>query len=331
VLRTVQAYWGLRGALDQVEVLRRSVRLQESLLSMTQALITAQELPGMEESRIRASLADAEAQLEAAERRVHEAQIGLAQVMGVALEDLSAAPVASDALPAPLDTLTTESAALDGLANEAVERRRDHAAATRSREAASVLLRAAQLDTRRLVNLSLRFWGNSVGEESPDLGSWVFRSARAGLQVEAPLGNNALEGRHDQQAARLKRTDIDRDNLERTIRLNVLRLAESLRVAAARAQSAQAAVGFYDKTIADEQEKLKLGESTLIDTITTEQQTTAARLTHVSALQTYARLLTQLRFETGLLLNEEDGKTSVSEDSLLAVPPSLQGAGTSDR
>ena len=72
----------------------------------------------------------------------------------------------------------------------------------------------------------------------------------------------------------------------------------------------------------DENEKFRGGQSTLIDTITTRQLGTSAELAYSAALQQWATLLGQLRFETGTLVDEEGGRFVVRKESLLSVPAS---------
>ena len=60
----------------------------------------------------------------------------------------------------------------------------------------------------------------------------------------------------------------------------------------------------YDQTMTSEQARLKSGDSSLLDTILTEQQATSARLAYIAAQQEYASLLAQLRHEAGLLVQD---------------------------
>jgi outer membrane protein TolC len=71
----------------------------------------------------------------------------------------------------------------------------------------------------------------------------------------------------------------------------------------------------------NEQARLKAGDSSLIDSIITEQQTTAAKLAYITAQQDYATLLASLRHEAGLLV--QDG--SVDAIQVVAVPQALVG------
>jgi outer membrane protein TolC len=326
VLTTVLAYWELKSAMEQVEVLKRSVRLQGDLLTLTRALIKAKELPRADESRAQAGYADAQARLSAAERRLSDARVALARDLGVAGENAAALPMAADTFPQPPDKLAAEDDALNALIKDAAQKRFDHQAALKLQQASQRLALGAKQDTRRKLDLDLRYWSNTLGEESPKLGSWDFLSGSATLSLEVPFKNNQLKGRLAQREASLKQSGIDAQDLARTIGLNVVRLAQSLRLSAARLKRAEEAVRFYDRTIDDENAKLKAGDSTLIDMIQTEQQTTAARVAKVTAQQEYASLLAQLRSEAGLLIQDAQGRGSVTSDNLLQLPAALAGA-----
>jgi outer membrane protein TolC len=326
VLETVRAYWDLRAATEERQVARRSVELEGNLLGLTQELIKAKEKPRSDEFRVQASHADAQARLSAAERRLSDARVNLARVMGVALEGAEKAPLPADPFPEPPEDFATGAAAVEALARDAIEHRMDRKAALLLEEAAGVLVKGARRDTKPRLDLQGRFFGTSTAEATiADLNRWVFRSANGTVELEAPFANNLLRGRLAQREASLDLAQIESADRARIITLNVLRLAESLRVAVDQLKRAEDAVRYYDKTIEDEQAKLKAGDSTLVDTILTEQQTTAARQALVSAQRDYANLLAELRFEAGLLILEEPGGGRVTEQSLFNVPPSLRG------
>jgi outer membrane protein TolC len=332
VLETVRAYWDLRAATEELEVAQRSETLEAELLDFTQALIKAKERSRADEARVQASHADSLARVAAAERRLSDARVNLARVMGVALESIESAPRAVDSFPEPPDTLGTDPTAVANLAQMALAQRMDRKAALISEEAAGVLVKGARSDTKPRLDLRGRLFGTSTGEASlSDLDRWVFRSANGSLEFEAPLANNTLRGRLAQRQSSLDIASIDAGEKTRTITLNVLRLVQSLQLAADQLKLAEQAVGYYDKTIEDEQAKLKAGDSTLVDTILTEQQTTAARLTRVAAHRNYATVLAELRFEAGGLILAGEDQSRVTQDSLLAVPAALRGAAPPSR
>jgi outer membrane protein TolC len=326
VLETTRAYWDVRAAWEQVEVAQRAVQLESGLLSTTQALIKAKEKPRSDEARVQASTADAQARLAQAQRSLNEARVNLARVMGVAIAGAEDAPLAADAFPEPAQNLATSAEALNALAIEALEHRLDRKAAALVEEAAFILVRGARRDVAPKIDLTGKFSGNSTAESRySDLDRWIFRSATGGLEIEAPFANNTQRGRLAQREASWNTSRIDNTDLSRTIALNVLRTAQSLTIADDRLRQAEAAVRAYERTIEDEQAKLKAGDSTLVDTILTEQQTTAARSALVEARRDYARTLAELRFQIGLLVLESPEGTKVTEESLLGVPAALQG------
>jgi outer membrane protein TolC len=319
VFETVQAYWEVRAAADEVEVLRRSVELQGELANMTRALIAANEKPRSDEARVLASNADSRSRFEAAQRRLTDARVSLAKVMGVAIEDALFLPVAADAFPAPPDTLDPSTQAYSAFIQEAIAHRYDRQAALQSQASGKALVEGARIDTRSLLNLKGKVWGTNAHQTTPKYGEWVFRSASVGVDYQHPFGNNAAKGYLEQRQAGLKQTEINTADLERTIALNVTQYAESLKVAAGRLKLAEEAVRQYDQTIRNEQARFKSGDSSLVDTILTEQQTTNARLALVSAQQDYVSLLAALRYEAGMLVQDNN----VTPANLVAVPAAL--------
>lgn len=323
VLDVALAYWSARAAAEQVDVARRSVEMQRQFSDLVLRLVAAKEKARADQTRVEASLADAQARFENANRQLVEARVNLARVMGVAVADAQAIPLAADAFPLPAP-LAVDAAAVADLSRQALQTRADLRAAAESQESGKILTRGAQLEKRRLLNLNLSGWGTSASEDSPKWDRWVFRSGRAGLEFEVPFGNDTAEGRYQQAVASLHRADISASDAARTIALNVQRATQSLALAAERVRWAQDAAAAYDKTVVDEQQRMRLGDSTLVDLILTEQQTTAARSSLVQALQDYASLLARLRFEAGLLINSAGGQSSVAFENLTTVPSSLQ-------
>jgi outer membrane protein TolC len=320
VLATIQAYWQVRAVADQVEVLRRAVAIEGDLANLTRALIAANEKPRSDEARVLAATADARSRYEAALRQLNDARITLAQLMGVALADALSIPLAKDPYPQPPATLTLDTQAYAQFIAASSARRFDLQAALQSEASGKALVEGARIDTRPLLNVNASGWGTSA-HEGFNYSSWVFRSGNVGATFEKPFGNNTARGFLESRRAALRQTQISAADLNRLIGLHVVQLAESLKVAVDRLRAAEEAVRSYDQTMANEQARLKAGDSSLIDSILTEQQTTSARLAYVAAQQDYATLLALLRHEAGLLV--QDG--SVDAAQVVAVPQALVG------
>jgi outer membrane protein len=276
-------------------------------------------MPAVELARAQAGEARSKAAVKDAERRVHEARVSLALAMGLsATADDASLPTPKDAFPGIGSVVPPSAAVIDGLTSGAVESRRDLSAARKYEEAAGVIAHGADLNTRPRLDLTGETYWTALGQRAFKrvADRWVGPSVSVGLDFEKPFGNNGLEGAYAQREAERRQQQISVADLERQVRLGVVRAATTLQESVARTTEAQAAVEFYQKTVEAELERFRVGESTLINTLTTERQLTDARLALVSAQQQLATLIGELRYETGTLL---DG-TTVAAAALISVP-----------
>ncbi|MGE5244845.1 MAG: TolC family protein [Betaproteobacteria bacterium] len=307
VLQTINAYWNVRAAQENVAIAQRSVDLQGQIVQLTRGTIAAGDLPAVELARVQASEARAMAQLRDAERALHEARVALATSMGVSASDDDATlPKARDAFPAPPDAAALSDQRLAALASSAVQQRLDVVAAARRQDAANVLTRGARLNLKPRIDFTGGTWYTGLDEAvvSSALKRWVGPSYDLSLDIEKPFGNNLLRGQYVQAQAGSASSEIAAIDLQRQVRLNVVRTVRTLSEATERVKEAQAAVNFYDQTIQSEMDRYRIGEVTLIDTITTEGQQADARRALVAAQADLAQLIADLRFQTGTLVTD---------------------------
>lgn len=314
VLRTVLAYWDLIAAQDRLELLRKSLAAQQRITEISRALIEGDELARIELSRVQARTADAAAAVAQAQQTVTTGRVSLAKAIGLSLEDLDNAPLASDPLPEIEGVGSLDSVRTAKLATDAVESRSDVKAAREVQEAADVLLRAARYDLKPRVDLSLQFAYNAIHESlRTDYweplgfaralgGHWIGPSFEIAVRLQLPIANNVARGRLEQSLALSSRSRIAEKDLERIVRSNTVQFAESVRKVAAEVAERRRSVAYYDETIQATIERFRGGEASLLDTILTERSVTAALLDLVSAKQAFASRMTRLRFETGSLL-----------------------------
>jgi len=331
VFKTTTSYWQLLAAQQRVDILARSVELQRQLVEMTQALIDAQEMPRAELPRALAGEANARSQYESARRDLVKARLELALAMGVAVESETNAPLAEGPFPPIPDDAAV--GALDGTALTlgALDRRYDSRSALVSVEARKIETRGALLDEKGKLDLGLNLSSRAIGEDSFSNMSdtWAEPSWRVRVQGEHVFGNNERVGRYEQSAARMDQQAIQSGDLDRNIKLNVVLAYSSLEEAIARYREADRAAQLFQETVNAEFEKLRLGSSTLIDAIQTEQQKTQAELSVVAALQEFAALLAKLRFESGTLVEPAETGYLVDEARLLSLPVTTASAGGS--
>jgi outer membrane protein TolC len=316
-LDTVIAYWNLRGAQESVEVARASVDLQAKLAELTKALIDAGDLPAIEYARAQATEARGRAQLEDRQRRLHEARVDLTKAMGLSTSgEASSLPTARDGFPA---TPAAAPATLEALAQGP---RKDVEAAVKREAASVVLAKGAETELRSKLDLTGSTYFTALEEKRAGdaLDRWIGPSVNVTAEYEKPLGNNAAKGALAQAEADTRTRRIALADLQRQIRLRTLRSAQTLPDTIERLRQTEQSVKLYQNTIQSEVERFKAGESTLIDTLLTQQQYTDAQLSLVAARQDLALLIAQLRFETATLL--DNGQVSLPN---LTTPPA--GAG----
>ncbi len=324
VLATAMAYWNLHAAQERAGVLEGSVKLQEQLVKLTRELIEADELPRVELARVLATEANARAQLQGARRELVSARLAMVQAMGLDAESQESTPLANGAFPKPPPpTAIARLLASEVLVDEAVDHRYDVAAARKFSGSTRILARAAQINLRSRLDLTASLWTTATGEKSLSkaVDRWVTPSWSLGLAYEKPFGNNETRGRLAQSEARARQDQISAADLERNVRIGVLLALASLAEASDRLASSEEAAKYFEETIEAEIEKFKVGDSTLVDTLLTEEQRTGSLLARLDAHRQVAILLAQLRFETGTLVAAaDDGTSEVTLPMITALP-----------
>lgn len=330
VLRTALAYWNLAAAQEQVALLERSAASQRKINDVTSALIKADELPKAELSRISARTADLEGGLAAARRDVAQKRVDLAQAIGLAVPDLAHAPLAADPLPSGDEVREVDAATLTRLLDTALARRADVKAATLRLTAADDVLKGTRVDLKPQLDLALLAGYNGFYEDpffnvmsvlNPTgywrsfQGRYVGPSFQMTLTFALPFKNNTAKGNYAQADSLVGNASISKVNLQRTIRANVVQLAGALVTAASEVRSREAAVAGNQELVTSTFERFRGGETTVLETLSTEQAKTQAEADLVSARLMYATRASRLRFETGSLLSYSiaDGRVQFGE------------------
>jgi len=311
-LRTAMAYWDVRAAQQSVEIAQASVQRQAEIVKLTGNLVEAGDLPRAELSRNQASEARAQARLRDAQRRLVDARVALATIMGVAATaDDSSLPKARD----PFPTTPAAGAAKGAVSGEtqAVSSRPDIQAAAKQEEVGRIFERAAQVDLRPRLDLVGGVWYTALDERTVTnaIDRWVGPSTNVSLEIDRPFGNNFAEGRLQQSRADLEQSRIATADLRRTTQLQIVRLVGSIEEASERVRLAETAVQHYNNVVEAEVERFRIREANLIDTLLSESQQADARLQLVNAQRDLARLLAELRYETGTLV--VNGNVSAGE------------------
>jgi outer membrane protein TolC len=322
VLNTVSAYWNLAAAQAILDATRRAQALHAKRLEITDALISADELPRAERARALASSASDEASVAGSQRVVNEARTTLALAMGVAVDSEANAPLAADPFPAAADDDVLSRVSEKPLLALGLQRRYDLKSSRKLVESGGVLVRQAETALRPKLDVNGQISANTIGETSINQlsGGWSAPGATAGIDFELPIGNNAAKGLLEQRRADFSQRSISASDLGRNIKANIVQALASLRAAAEQVRRAAEAVAAYENTITSEDERYRAGESSLLDSILTQDQQTTALVTYAQARQQYASLLARLRYETGTLLGDSGEAMVVRPENILTLP-----------
>jgi outer membrane protein TolC len=164
VLTTILAYWNLVGAQEQLAIAKGSLELANKQVELTNALISGDEIPRAELSRVLASQSSEQASVTLSERFVGEARVALARAMGLSVLDDANAPFAADPFPPVPESSALANVKTQDLIAAAVDRRYDRRAAFLLKESGGVLLAAARTELRPRLDAHGRLTATTVAE-----------------------------------------------------------------------------------------------------------------------------------------------------------------------
>ena len=332
ILNTVYAYWNCLAAKEQLEVLRKSESRAGQLVRDTGILIESGEVPAADIKHLQANLAVKAASRIAGEQTLFEAKHNLGLAMGLPFEKITSLPLPSDRFPEANKPVLFEGTTNQLFINEALEQRADLLASMKKQESSKILFEMATHNLKPEFDLCLNFgytgleegltgedFVNSLTENQSDLNVSVL------VQSEWPLGNSSARGELLQKQSQYEQYVIQINDLIRNISSGVTVAVNDLRSKIQELMKSGEAIRLYQTAVDNEKEKFKLGVSTLIDVITTQDRLESSLLNKISKQLGYAQGLVCLRFETGTLISPEEGEYSVNTEQLITIPSEKGG------
>jgi outer membrane protein TolC len=202
---------------------------------------------------------------------------------------------------------------LDALANVALSSRADLASSRQKEASADAILVGAEdaLKKKLDVQASLGYAGLSEGAAfwnylTPMFNRPTGPNFTIGVNWTFSRENNAAIGRMVRSRSQLTQSRIQTGDLERTIQSNVAVAYDAVQHSIDKLAAARDSAALYRSAVQDQADLARLGVTTIIDLINTEDRLTNAQLDELVALQAYALALTQLRYQTGSLLNAQN-------------------------
>ena len=326
---TAEAYWNVRGALENLTIAQDSERQGVRFVETVQTLIAADKKARNDIYAPQANLASRTAARIAAETQLYQARQQLAFAMGFSPADMAELPDPTDKFPVPDAALTRVSyqSRSQGLLSMALRRRADLLAEQKRQQANQTLLISARNALKPQLDLTLNggYSGLTDGRGLPDGRGAAYPGAHGpdltgALSYKFAPRNNAAEGRLTVQELTVRQSDLRQQDLGRTIALEIRKNLEGARLGADQIKSAEASVEAYTNALQGEEDKLSLGLGSLIDILTVEDRLRAARLTSVGARLSYSVSLARLRLAAGAIVAPDEAIQSVGKEIFLELP-----------
>jgi outer membrane protein TolC len=327
IYSTIKAYWNLVNAQERLKLYNKSAKNQKKMLTLSRAQVSAGDLPRAELGRIKAREANARASVSNARRELDKARLSLADTIGLQVNNIQNAPLASEQFPNPLKLKILEGLQPSDFIPDAIDKRHDYKAAIELRKATKALLRKTEIDLRPKADAGFvaSYSGLSQDANVDEGLKDVFvdltgPSFNGRFDLDWAIKNNSARGDHTRARANWRKTIITSVNLKRKIQSKVVQSLEEMKETVRQLNRNVDAVKYYKATMNSELEKFRNGDSTLIDTITTEEQLMDSMQALVDALNQYAQSLARLRFETASLYTHNNQGSIVNADDLLTLP-----------
>ncbi|MFM1942247.1 MAG: hypothetical protein RI897_1229 [Verrucomicrobiota bacterium] len=328
ILNTTTAFWWSLAAQQQVDVLRSSEAQSSNLVTAVSDVVKIDEVAPSELRQAEADLAARTAARIAGEQTYWAARQQLARSIGMPVEEMPSPPVPVGPFPEATvpKSLGPNNAAM---LTQSLERRADYLAGIRLREASEVLERAATRDLQPRLDLDLEV-GYAALEEGNRLNDFYGSlhpglaagpNALGRLSLEWPFLNRSARGLLTQRQASRRQSEIQLQELARSIYAGILTAREELLAARGELEQSEIAADKFRVATASEMQKVQLGTASILDVITLTDRLNNAQITTISARARYLIALARLRYETGwLLAQSQSADQSVSLEDLTTLP-----------
>lgn len=327
ILTVVQAYWRYVAAIEQRKNAAEAVARQEDNVGKTRRLIEGGEVAAADISQQLASLNNQQASLASAEQVLTAARNNLGLAIGLTPAEISLLP---DTVPGFELLGLSDTPALHAqqhYVDLALAMRPDYQSSLLREKSTRVLLVAAEKNLQPQLDAQLQ-----VGYAGLDEGSRFDKfplsygdnirgaNVTGSLSLAWPFANNAARGAYLAAQAAWQQQKLTAENLKRTITVNIATDLSAIRNSLIAVRQAEEAYGYYYQSYVNQRKKLMLGNSTILDVVTTEENYTNARLSVITAQQNLANAISQLRYDCGMLVDFRDAAGRIDLANLVSLP-----------
>ncbi len=328
LLQTGSAYWQYVASYKNLHIFKENEARVKRVLEITQELVKADKRPAGDLAQIQADLANQERQTKVAEQTLYRAKLNLGRSIGLSESESKQLGDPIDEFPTIMESGYNKDFDEAKFLEIAQNNRKDIFAAKKLQEALELQFSLAennknpQLDLTGFVSYGGMNMGNGLDRAIAAFSRNEGRNVGYGLSLNLsfPINNNLAKGSYIQNEVALKDQQIANENLQRNIDLNVSIALNTLDNSVQVLQKAQESLNFSQEVYNNEQVKFKNGLTILLNLIQFQERLTFAELDYLRAHQQFASAIINLRYETGTLLVNKNGESSINKDLFYTIP-----------
>ncbi|HEY1794416.1 MAG TPA: TolC family protein [Opitutaceae bacterium] len=326
-LATATAYWASRAADEEFAVQSDVEKAAARLVNSTKALVDSSVFPPAFLLQAQANLRAKETTRIEAELSAKSARIALGQALGLSAQEIDETPGPSEEFPAVAPMIVIDAPAKAAVVREALASRYDMIASRESLVPLRILERQARLELRPQLNLTLNegYSGLSTGPglAGPLNHNVTGLNSIAGLSLAWPVNNTFQRGLLRQQEGDLKEGEAQTELLSQSVAGYAILAVEQVRLLSDEVRASSDTVAIAKKAVSAQQDRIRMGEGTILDEVTLENLEADARIDLIEAEAQYATAVAQLRFAVGQVFDRPAPTASSFSLTNLARLPNL--------
>lgn len=326
-----QAYWSLKGLIENLKVRQLSLQLAEELLEKNKRSVEVGTLAPIEILSSQSAVASRKADIIEAEAQIKDAEDSLRILL-----NLSAEGVDDDARIIPIDTPDFEKREIsfEDAFQTALQRRPDLNGTRINLKNREIDVKNAKNQLLPGLNLSASYWspGQSgteiiydpsnpfdppIGEnEYPpsdavsDAFNFVYDNWSVALTLDIPLDNILSKANYAQTKVNMEQSLLMLKDQEQQIFLEVKSVVRAVQTNYERVEAYRIAMQLAEKTLEAEEEKFKVGISTPYFVLQYQSELTTAQTNLLRAMYDYVLSLARLEQSLGTSLEKRNIKYS---------------------
>ncbi|MCF7971290.1 MAG: TolC family protein [Methylococcaceae bacterium] len=332
LLNSISAYWDYKVADDILSIQQDSRRRTQKWLDKAEMTFVLKDPAKVEQMKqkynaeINASeayLADKYLRTVQAEQGVAQARALLGVAMGLPYADFNMIVAVAEDFP----KIEREQMHLEQLNKQWVElathNRSDILSTELLIEADQIIVDKYQQDVLPQLDINVGAGyqglaeGGSVGSFAGSLGSQIPGPAFSGkINFSYPIGNQTQEGLLARQQVIFRQKTIALNDLKRTISAEIDVDTSSFKRRLNEERMAKKAVSFYQPTVKELVKRAMTSPEVTLNLLEYEDRLVAARINYILARSELAKLIAKIRFQTGTLIELDQGNYKVNIQGL---------------